>query len=41
MKGFFANIEQDTLENQNFRKVEYTGKQMQLVTMSLLPKEEI
>lgn len=41
MKGFCANIEKDTLENENFRKVLYTGKHSQLVLMSLKPKEEI
>lgn len=41
MKGFVSNIEKDTLENENFRKVLYTGKNSQLVLMSLLPKEEI
>jgi len=41
MKGFNANIEKDTLENNNFRKVLYTGKHSQLVLMSLGPKEEI
>ena len=41
MKGFCANIEKDTLENGNFRKVLYTGKNSQLVLMSLKPKEEI
>ncbi|MCL5407615.1 MAG: cupin domain-containing protein [Patescibacteria group bacterium] len=41
MKGFVSNIEQDTLENNNFRKVLYTGKHSQLVLMSLKPKEEI
>jgi len=41
MKGYCANIEQDTLENINFRKVLYTGKHCQLVLMSLKPKEEI
>jgi mannose-6-phosphate isomerase-like protein (cupin superfamily) len=41
MKGFYSNIEIDTLENENFRKVLYTGKNSQLVLMSLLPKEEI
>ena len=41
MKGFNANIEKDTLENNNFRKVLYTGKHSQLVLMSLAPKEEI
>lgn len=41
MKGFFTNIEQDTLDNTNFRKVIYTGKNTQLVLMSLAPSEEI
>jgi mannose-6-phosphate isomerase-like protein (cupin superfamily) len=41
MKGFNANIEKATLENDNFRKVLYTGKHSQLVLMSLAPKEEI
>ena len=41
MKGFNANIEKDTLENDNFRKVLYTGKHSQLVMMSLRPNEEI
>ncbi|EKE16423.1 MAG: hypothetical protein ACD_11C00017G0013 [uncultured bacterium] len=41
MKGFCANIERDTMENSNFRKVLYTGKNSQLVLMSLRPKEEI
>jgi len=41
MKGFFTDIETQTLENTNFRKVLYTSKHSQLVLMSLLPKEEI
>lgn len=41
MKGYFANIEKDTLENEHFRKVLYTGKNSQLVLMSLKPGEEI
>jgi mannose-6-phosphate isomerase-like protein (cupin superfamily) len=41
MKGFNTNIEKDTLENNNFRKVLYTGKHSQLVLMSLKPEEEI
>jgi mannose-6-phosphate isomerase-like protein (cupin superfamily) len=41
MKGFKTNIEKDTLENRNFRKVLYTGEHSQLVLMSLRPKEEI
>jgi mannose-6-phosphate isomerase-like protein (cupin superfamily) len=41
MQGFNANIEKDTLENTDFRRVLYTGKNSQLVLMSLKPKEEI
>ncbi|NDK08223.1 cupin domain-containing protein [Candidatus Gracilibacteria bacterium] len=41
MKGFNANIEKETLENNNFRKVLYTGKHSQLVLMSLKPLEDI
>ncbi len=41
MKGFNANIEKETIENANFRKVLYTGKHCQLVLMSLKPLEEI
>ncbi len=41
MRGFFSNIEEDTLENLNFRKVLYTGKNSQLVLMNLKPREEI
>ena len=41
MKGFNANIEKETLENTNFRKVLYTGKHSQLVLMNLSPNEEI
>jgi len=40
-KGFNSNIEKDTLENNNFRKVLYTSKHSQLVLMSLPPKGEI
>lgn len=41
MKGFFANIEEKTLNNNNFRQVLFTGQHCQLVVMSLLPNEEI
>jgi len=41
MKGFCSNIEKETLGNENFRKVLYSGKHCQLVLMSLLPQEEI
>jgi mannose-6-phosphate isomerase-like protein (cupin superfamily) len=41
MTGFKTNIEQDTLENENYRNVLFTGKHMQLVVMSLKPGEDI
>lgn len=41
MKGYKENIEKLTEENNNFRKVLYTGKHSQLVLMSLKPGEEI
>lgn len=40
-KGYKDNIEKLTIENDNFRKVLYTGLHSQLVLMSLLPNEEI
>jgi len=40
-KGFHTNIEKDTLENKFFRKVIYTSEYMQLVLMSLKPREDI
>lgn len=41
MKGYIANIEKETLENEHFRRVLYTSKHSQLVLMSLLPGEDI
>ncbi len=41
MKAFKTNIEKDTLENTNYRKVIFTGEKIQLVLMSLKPGEEI
>jgi len=41
MHGFKQNIEKLTLDNNDFRHVLYTGKNSQLVLMSLLPNEEI
>jgi mannose-6-phosphate isomerase-like protein (cupin superfamily) len=41
LKGYKTNIEKDTLDNSNFRKVLYTSKQIQLVLMTLRPGEEI
>jgi len=39
--GFQINIEQDTIENDNFRKVLFTTEMTQLVLMSLEPGEDI
>lgn len=41
MKGYKTNIEQQTLDNNNFRKVLYTGQNSQLVLMTLKAGEEI
>jgi mannose-6-phosphate isomerase-like protein (cupin superfamily) len=41
LKGFVTDIEKDTIKNNNFRKVLYTGKNSQLVLMSLKPGEDI
>jgi len=38
---YVNNIEKDTLENENFRKVLNTTDKSQLVVMSLLPGEDI
>lgn len=40
-KGFVVNIEEETIKNKNFRKVLYTGENIQLVLMTLKPKEDI
>ena len=41
VRGFKTDIEKATLDNNNFRKVLYTSKHIQLVLMSLRPGEEI
>lgn len=41
MKGCITHIEKEALANDKFRKVLYTDEKMQLVVMSLLPKEDI
>lgn len=41
MQGYTGNIEDLTLNNNNFRQVLYTGKHMQLVLMTLQVGEEI
>lgn len=41
MNGYVANIEEETLENTDYRRVVYTGKHSQLVFMTLKPGIEI
>jgi len=41
MKGYITNIEEETKNNENFRKVLYTAKNSQLVVMTLQPGEDI
>jgi mannose-6-phosphate isomerase-like protein (cupin superfamily) len=41
MTGYTGPIERITEKNRYFRRVLYTGKYLQLVVMSLQPKEEI
>ena len=41
MKGFSGDIEKLTEENSDFRRVLYTGHNLQLVLMSIRPGEEI
>ena len=41
MAGYVVDIEQKTLENENFREVLYTAPRLQLVVMTLQPGEEI
>lgn len=41
MKGHVINIEKAAIENNYFRKVLYTAKNLQLVLMSLKPGEDI
>lgn len=41
MKGYLVNIERETLENTDYRRVLYTARHSQLVLMSLNPGEEI
>jgi mannose-6-phosphate isomerase-like protein (cupin superfamily) len=41
MKGFVEDIEELTEENDDYRRVLYTGKNLQLVLMALQPGDEI
>ena len=39
--GYVTNIERDTLSNEDYRRVVFTGRNAQLVLMNLRPGEEI
>lgn len=41
MDGYVTNIERDTLGNEDYRRVLYTGPNTQLVLMTLQPGDEI
>jgi mannose-6-phosphate isomerase-like protein (cupin superfamily) len=41
MKGYVTHIEQETLQNSDYRRVLYTARHSQLVLMCLKPNEEI
>lgn len=40
-RGYCENIEKATVDNDDFRRVLYTGEHLQLVLMTLQPGEEI
>lgn len=41
MVGFITNIEKETLANEDYRRVLFTGEKTQLVLMTLQPGDEI
>ncbi len=41
MTGYVTNIERDTLANEDYRRVLFTGPNTQLVLMTLRPEDEI
>lgn len=41
MAGYVTNIEDDTIANEDFRRVVFTGPNTQLVLMTLRPGEDI
>lgn len=41
MKGYITNLEEETVNNIDYRRVLYTGKNSQLVLMSIEPSDEI
>ena len=40
-KPYVKNIDKDTLDNEDYRRVVFTGKHFQLVLMNILPGEDI
>ncbi len=40
-KGYIANIEEETENNNDYRRVLYTGANTQLVVMNIMPGDEI
>ena len=40
MVGYVTNIEEDTLENEDYRRVLFTGRNTQLVLMTVQPGDE-
>jgi mannose-6-phosphate isomerase-like protein (cupin superfamily) len=41
MKGYIVNLEKETVENTDYRRVLYTAKNSQLVLMNIQPNDEI
>lgn len=41
MAGYVTNIERDTVANEDYRRVVFTGAHLQLVLMTLQPGDEI
>ncbi|MFN7160301.1 MAG: cupin domain-containing protein [Candidatus Gracilibacteria bacterium] len=41
MRGYVLNIEQETLDNNDYRRVLYTAKSSQLVLMCIQPGDEV
>ncbi len=40
-KGYIVNIEEETINNNDYRQVLYTGANTQLVVMNIMPGDEI
>lgn len=41
MQGYIEDVQRATLDNEDFRRVLYTGEHLQLVAMTIPPGEEI